>query len=208
MALNWVRGFRRLGWVFVALGGILAAFVAADFSKEVVGFDPELIKTNFPDNLLSAALTVKLLEFEKAQNDSGQSNKRLRVVCEDSGFKNLPDVDKLQVLQLNSLFSRLEPYERDRWLRESGIQIDYDQIAALVRATAHLDKIAVEAARELYDVPYLRSHGRFPQPWQVEIRRVNRTKFVGYVSGTLVVFSILVQGGISLVAWVARGFRG
>ncbi len=50
MALNWVRGFRRLGWLLVALGGILATFVAVDFSKEVVGFDPDLIKTNFPEN--------------------------------------------------------------------------------------------------------------------------------------------------------------
>src|SRR5437879_907073 len=104
MAVNWLRGFRRIGWVLIALGGILAAFMIVDFCKEVVGFDTNLVKTNFPDDPFSPALTVKLLEFEKAQSDAVKSKESLRVVCEDPEFKRLTGRDQKRILQLNSLF--------------------------------------------------------------------------------------------------------
>jgi hypothetical protein len=97
MALNWVRGFRRLGWVLVGLGTLVAAFVAADFSKEVVGFDAKLIKSDFRDNPFSPALTVKILEFEKSASDPELSRNSLQTVCEDPDFKKLANDDKRNI---------------------------------------------------------------------------------------------------------------
>jgi hypothetical protein len=57
------------------------------------------------------------------------------------------------------------------------------------------------------DLATLRSDGRFPYSWQVDLKRVNPTRFVGYVFGALVGLSIFIQGAISLVVWVARGFN-
>jgi hypothetical protein len=54
----------------------------------------------------------------------------------------------------------------------------------------------------------LRREGSFPYRSEVEILRVNKIKFIGWTVVSIVGVAIILQGSISILAWVLRGFKG
>ena len=50
------------------------------------------------------------------------------------------------------------------------------------------------------------NYGGFPELHDVEVRRMNKIKWLALLFGSTAAIALVIQGSISLLAWIARGF--
>ena len=168
MTINWVRGFRRIGWLVTVP---LAAFVVLLFyghTKDVVGYDHDAIAAyvdSHPLWIVSEEPTIVTARPEE-----------LKLIPKDS--------------------FDLQPTHPDK-MKEDRIK----QVEALLGK----ERLTGRAPKELLD---LRASDQELHRYDVEIRRVNKPKFLGLLFGSLAGVALLIQGSISLLGWVLRGFKG
>jgi hypothetical protein len=148
MPVDWVRGFRRIGWVVTIVMAPFIIRTTYQEAKEFAGYNREVMiaseyfKTNFSS----------MTSPEPQDSD--------RIVDQMIKYLELERQGKKPTLQ-------------------NGTSIDT-----------------------------LRLLGDFPNRHEVEVLRVNKIKFLGWTVGLIVGVAVIIQGTMSLLAWVFRGFKG
>lgn len=235
--LNLLRGFRRIGWVLAAGTFVVSAAVIYPESFDFSGYDLELIEREYagswevqvdwlsesdesvlllggnsglvdfrPLMSLSTGEIVGILEAERSRNPA--NNGRFF-------FADLPD-GHLQWVRRTLEDLSLDPGEADRIVKGiTGERLPDEQFASLLAelSLTDADRSLVIRAWELTPfivesrVDTLRSEGKLPHAWEVETEALNIPTFLGRSAAALAVIVLIIQGSISVIAWIASGFR-
>jgi hypothetical protein len=153
MAINWIRGFRRIGWVVTFPLMALIIFVFYDSTKEFSASNygvkqVDWFEANAPD--IPAQYTIARLE----DPSYGEIN-----------FSYLKDVPEGVVSKIMKDFLARQKPNPGPWQKH--------------------------------------------QHWRFTVHReVNRVKLIGLIIGAFACVALVIQGSISILAWILRGFKG
>jgi hypothetical protein len=160
MAINWISGFRRIGWVLTLP---LAALIVLAFYRDTKQFSA----AGYEVQQEAVKAKEEWREWQLEPPAPGV------VPLESANAYFLPDVPKDVVKEIVNDFVLKDP--RD---------------PSLVKT--YLD----EKGRPM------RSHLTF-----TVYRQVNKFKLSGLIAGSIVISALFIQGSISVLAWIVRGFH-
>jgi hypothetical protein len=155
MALNFVRGFRRIGWALTVPLSALVVLALWQQTKKVVGYDHDAIADYV-----------------------------------GPGSWRIVAIDGVPVEEI----VKREPEKKDGLMRDDWQEKRIKEIEALLLT----EKLSGKPAKGLANL----------NRYKVEIRRVNKLKLAGLVAGSVVIPALVIQGFISVLAWILRGFKG
>ncbi len=187
--MTWERGFRRLAWVVIALSVPLVAVVAYNASEHRVGFKPRLLTNDIPriDDASERIASVKdlgVFYFPRYLSDEDVSE-QLNAVDAEAAALQLPDADR---------------------------RLSVEAFAKSIRAKypgAYEDMEPTELTRRV-----LAKYAEYREQVNLRLFRVDSTyaKRPLWSTGVTAAFTlcliILLQGGISVSAWILKGFSG
>jgi len=194
MAMNWIRGLRRIAWVLTLPSVAVGVFTFKGYLVES-RYSPKQI----PSPPASASTTYRVY----AVGSSGYLYVRPGVPEET--------LEKLAAGIFQQISSNAKPQVNEPWLREvllppSGRQVYFnDDLYSL--GLEPLDSVALEDS-------YLDSLQRVESRVQLkfyrvdEVRRFDPRKSLSLGIGTLVGWILVSQGSISMAAWIIKGFHG
>jgi hypothetical protein len=148
MAINFIRGFRRIGWV---LTFPLAALVV----------------------LLFYSQTKDIFKYDRKQVDS-----------DAYAWEKVVEIPKI----LGKAYFPLET--KEEVIRQITSDIEKEELASPFTRTA----IELGGRLEPFEI--------IPQ------RKVNALKLAGLILASVACVGLVMQGSISILAWVLRGFKG
>ena len=151
MPTNWVRGFRRIGWVVTAP---IAAFIV-------------------------------LLFYEQTKDVSGYQSEQCN--------------------------REVQPWERTVELSNirSKAYLPMDTNEEVIRKiSASIEKECLSKQDCVKFVESLKKHEGQMDPYAITVeKKVNKFKLAGLIIGALACVALAIQGSISVLAWIARGFK-
>jgi hypothetical protein len=180
MALNLVRGFRRVGWVLTLPVAALIVLVFYETTKQFSA--SEYQATHHID--LSAGII----------GDTGEAK-----------LKWEEEIAELREVKIPSLGTA---YFLKEVPQETAEKIINDFEAKLkAGAPATLDLALAQGGKIISSPP----PGFILDPpcWTFTVhKKINKLKLAGLIAGSVVISVLLIQGSISVLAWVFRGFKG
>jgi hypothetical protein len=200
MAFNWIRGFRRIGWVVTIL---LASLVIVAFDENTKDFSStdykvsEHLDTYIPDDHTA---------FEMA----------------DGGYGYFPSKVPSDVAK--QILSKFPAKVKLASQTEKPLDKETKEIRALAQQIANHPKFktltsyeqetirSVSAGESIYEVDT--ENGKYlvttePNPHNfvfIVHKQTNKLKLSAFILGSLTCVTVLIQGSISILAWVLRGF--
>lgn len=185
--MNWQRGFRRLGWVATAVALPVAGVLSYAASEHRVGFEPKLLTGDFPA--------------------PGDTSKQVVTVGDVGVFYFSPYLSKADMEeQMRSVHAKAAGLQ----LPNLGGRLSVEAFALSIRAKypgAYDDLDAVDLTRRvLAKYPEYRDKVNFRQ-YEVEAKYAKRPMWAaGITLAVTGALAVLLQGSISVVAWILRGF--
>jgi hypothetical protein len=162
MGVNFVRGFRRIGWVITFPVAVLIVLVFSENAQEFSPLNYEVTQTTptpWPADFMDGALPPGVVELP------GMG----RAFFLEEVPKDV--VDRI----LNDFKAKYKPP-----VVSGGLVA---QVLSKERA-AH-------------------------QTWAFKVhKQVSKLRLAGLILGSVLISALIIQGGISVLAWVVRGFKG
>jgi len=184
MALNLIRGFRRIGWVITLP---VAALTILAFYEKTKEFSP----THY-----DAAMRLREPVYLDDQGKPIATPKHYDI------FDEVAEHAKDYAAELpNSLgkayFSKEVPKEMvDRIITDF---VAKQKSSGAPQAVDDWKRVSADNPRVTWDIPI----------WTFKVhKQINKLKLTGLVTGSLVFPALFIQGFISILAWVFRGFKG
>jgi hypothetical protein len=162
MSINWVRGFRRIGWVVTFPLAALIVLLLYGQTKEFAGYDRELIFSKY-------------------------------VTLPNGEAKFLPS----PIIQNTK--------DQHRWIEVESASVDL--IVKYLEEERKAQGLATSQSKISAVLNDLRAKKEFPDRREVEVFRINYIKFVGFIVGSIAGVALVIQGSISILAWIQRGFK-
>jgi hypothetical protein len=171
MAINWVRGFRRIGWVvtFPVAGLIILALY--EKTKEYSPTNYEVAETNWRVESALGGTTLRLVQVP------GINFRWLNCPAQVSAYFS-PDVPMDVVRKIVKDFAGKQepPYGVYHVETDAGKNYVVDEMGNTIQ-------------------------------WKFTVHKIiNRLKLAGLVAGSVVIPGLVIQGFISIFAWILRGF--
>ena len=184
--MNLERGFRRIGWVVAALATPIVGLLAYNASEVVSGYEPRLLMSDFPTaaNTFQKPYEVENLGlFHLPSNlPEAEVKAQLKAVVDKAKLLRLPNSERRKSIQGFAAAAKAKYPE-------------YAALDAMTATAAILEKYPVY--RDAVDY----------REFEVDVIRTKRPLWTaGVPAGVVLICAALVQGGISVVAWVIRGF--
>jgi hypothetical protein len=182
MPINWIKGFRRIGWVVTFPLAAIPVFFFYNHTIVFAGYDAEAIALVVEENpYIHIDVNDCLRQLPNENRDAliALADKEVPVptITNPDGQEARPDVvARLQNLLVRGVLALLETERLNGWSPK--------KLTELRKLTDALDRRSVE------------------------IRRVSKLKLAGLILGAFGCVALLIQGSISLLAWVLRGFKG
>lgn len=187
---NFERGFRRLGWVAILAVVLFTGAFAYEESSYVAEYEPLLLESDFPelDASYSSTRPVPIPDLGIVHVPS---------TMDDEGVR---DVIARHFTKQRNPAAFVVPAERR----------SISNFAAAVRKKypeyANIDDITV-TKRILTKWPVYREQIKFSEYMLRPIRAKRPVWAAGVALAVAAVAIVVVQGGISVAAWVLRGFK-
>jgi len=187
---NLQRGFRRIAWVVVVLATPVVGVFAYALSETLSGYEPTLIIERFPDT-------------------EGQSISKRPVYIEDVGIFYLPS--ELSEADIDKQMPILVPKATTLQLSDSGKKrASLREFAKSVKADhpeySDLDDITL-TKRVLTKHPEYRDTVDFREFEIVPVFVKSLLWATGMTALVVLVLATILHGSISVVSWIARGFK-
>lgn len=184
-----LRGFRRLGWVVIALTIPITAYVSYDSSSHMVGYEPRLLDTVYPELDSTSQRPVQV---------QGMGVVWVPLTLNDN------DIDKY----VKRYFTRATNPEA--FVVPKG-RYSIAEFATAVRKkypTEYVGKDDVFTTKAVVTkYPVYRKDVAFREYELVPLYEKRPGHAALITAGVIALIALLVQGGLSVIAWVVRGFR-
>ncbi|MBZ5500134.1 MAG: hypothetical protein LAP85_27380 [Acidobacteriia bacterium] len=197
MALNLVRGFRRIGWVVTFP---LAAFLVLVFYENTKEFSP----SNYE--------VAKPIDYDALAKQAGATSSTPgpweKYRSQPSWFElNAPNMVGLPGFG-KALFQREVPKD----VVEKVIKDFEAKQKPPVPPPGKLDFSDLEkkvAAAEPSDWITVNPTDRERESWTFTVhKQVSKLRLTGLILGSILIWALIIQGSISILAWIFRGFKG
>jgi hypothetical protein len=188
MTINWIRGFRRIGWVVTIP---LAAFIIFLFYEETKEFRYQAIILKKGHELVDVTDQGRKDAPETISDEEMQ-----RLVASGRAKPYFDYQEKQQVFTIQgrgfAYFSNDIPKETaDKIVKD--FELNHKQPVASPPAP-HIGKY---------------SDSDLAESWTFTVyRKVNKLKLTGLITGSFLISALIIQGSISILAWILGGFKG
>jgi hypothetical protein len=173
MATNFIRGFRRIGWVVTVPLVAFIIFVLYEKTKEFSPTDYEAAQTNFYQEWKQG---VPILSF---------------ILQPDISFRWLSCP-----VQIGVYFSR---------------EVPMDVVGKIVKDFARKQNPPIGAYHIETDAGknFVVDDSGTGIEWKFTVhKQVSMLRLAGLIIGTFACVALIIQGSISILAWIFRGFKG
>jgi len=187
MTINWIRGFRRIGWVVTFP---LAAFIVLAFYDKTKEFSPDDY------------------EFEQIDSESIKWSPGTDVAI-------IPTFEEFKAAKKkarSSVVSKIKQASVSNYVIGNDYVIDL-QKQGIALLTGEVPPDVVEHILSDYIAKHSIAESS-PASWKTDAfafsvhKRVNKLKLAGLIFGALACVVLLIHASISLLAWILRGFKG
>lgn len=235
MAINLVRGFRRIGWVITFPAAVLIVMVFYENTREFVPSNYEATqeapptlpayffealkqKTPPPGTVLMSPpgsdYLVELSGKGTAWFPGEVPKDVVERVLQDFEAKHKLPPEQPQVQYLGPLEPQ-KPPEPQKAPPTAGpwtkYQKPYDWSALGWKPVTPTppSNLSQSSKPDIQYLGPLEPHDFADQDWTFTVhKRINKLELAGLIAGSLVIPALIIQGSISILLWVFKGFKG